>query len=422
MNRQSLIARADLLMQQSRFEQAEELLRGALDGSADDSQVHSRLAICLCRDRDKWQEATREAERAIALAPDVFYSHFVLAIVLQTRGQAALAMEAIDRAIGLEPFHAQAHGLKAQLLGNQRRWEDAVASAETGLSIDPEEETCRSIRVFALERLGRTVDAVREGRDAVQHDPDSPYAHASLGWSQLNSGDHRSARQSFREALRLDPGNEFARSGMMEAIKTGNFFYRWFYLATTAMSRLDQRVAWGLIIGMWLGMRGLDQLATAYPAARPWIMPITLFYLLLVMSSWILRPLFDMTLRFHPFGRHLLSRKERWASNIIAGTIVSGILFSIRPFMYSGSLSLSFLTILLSLYLTIPVKVAFDTQPLWARVLSAVIAVGFALAYLVNALLLQFEMLSSTLLSISMWGTLIYCFVGQWLIAQRDVD
>ena len=63
------IERAQLLMQQSRFELAEEQLRLALASDSSDSRTHAFLALCMLN-RDKYDDATAEAEQAINISPD----------------------------------------------------------------------------------------------------------------------------------------------------------------------------------------------------------------------------------------------------------------------------------------------------------------------------------------------------------------
>ncbi len=76
--------RGQLLYQQSRYDLAEESFRRALADDPDFVMAHACLALCML-ERQEWKEATAEAERAIGLAPDMPFVHYVLARVLFAR-------------------------------------------------------------------------------------------------------------------------------------------------------------------------------------------------------------------------------------------------------------------------------------------------------------------------------------------------
>jgi Tfp pilus assembly protein PilF len=59
-------------------------------------------------------------------------------------------------------------------------------------------------------------------RDMLAMDPDDAHAHANRGWLLLRRGQPDEAMQSFQSALRLDPTLDWARLGMIEAMKAGH--------------------------------------------------------------------------------------------------------------------------------------------------------------------------------------------------------
>lgn len=420
MNPEVAITRAELLISQQRYAQAIDLLHLALASSPDNARAHSWLALCLAQDRDKLREATREAEMGVHLAPDVSFSHYILSHVWNRRNQNDQALKAINDAIAIDPNDADYHGLKASLLSNQEKWREALESAETGLSHDPEDHLCGAIRVLALERLGRVSDALAESEAAIRRAPDSSDAHASRGWALLQKGKYREAQESFREALRLEPSSEFARQGMIQALNSSNFVFRFFYQMMIWISRLDSKVQWGMIIGLWFGMNFLESLSDRYPPLKPWVFPILVFYLLFVMMSWIMHPLFNTLLRFHSFGRYLLSDKEKWASNLIAGTLVFGVVFGTGISVWYGTPIYAILPIMHAIFLTLPISVAFNTDARWATVVAAIVAVGFGLLYLVNVLLMMGGMVIMAFFLAFTYGILIYCFVGNFLTQAEE--
>ncbi len=414
-----LLQRAQLLIEQDRHQQAEQVLRQVLTGSPDDGRSHALLALCLMHDRERLAEATREAELAVHLAPDDASSHYIYALVMDRRNLKKAALAAVEQAIAIDPEGAAFHGVRAQLLGGLNRWKEALDAAETGLSHDPENQQCSALRSLALERTGRIEDALGEANRSISRDPDSSDAHASRGWALLNQGNYKEARIAFREALRLEPGSEFARHGMIQAINSGNIVFRLFYRFMLWMSRLDSRVQWGLILGLWFGMRLLNSLAKANPWLEPWVLPISITYLLFVMLTWILMPLFNTMLRFHPFGRHLLNRREIWASNLIAGSILSGIVTGGAAWLMQGEPWLGLVLLLFAIQLTIPLAVAFNCEAEWARNVATLFAIGFVLLYLSIVVFCLNNIPPGPPAALFSLGLLLYCFFGQYLQSRK---
>jgi hypothetical protein len=207
---------------------------------------------------------------------------------------------------------------------------------------------------------------------------------------------------------------------MIEALNSSNFFYRWFYLLMIKMSRLNSNVQWMLIIGLWLGMRFLNGMAQKNPDLLPWVVPISLLYMLFVMMSWIMQPLFNTMLRFHPFGKHLLSEKEKWASNLIAGVIVFSIVLGFALVWVLGEWIIIIIPILTGIYLTIPLVVPFRCDPPWAIAVATVVASLFGLIYLLLHAALFFDIFLQGLFMIYIYGILIYCFAGQILMKAEQ--
>ena len=68
---------------------------------------------------------------------------------------------------------------------------------------------------------------VGKAMEALGRNPENAHTNANQGWSLLHGGQPGKALEHFREALRLDPDLEFARAGMVEALKADPLgFYR----------------------------------------------------------------------------------------------------------------------------------------------------------------------------------------------------
>ncbi len=366
--------RIQLLLSQRRFEMAERELRMMLADDPQHATSHAMLALCILQDKNRWTDATEEAEAAVGLAPDDPFPHYVLAFSYLERGRHTEAEAAITDSLRLNPYNADAFAVLSQSQLGRKQYQQALNSSESGLAIDPESIDCGNLRSIALERLGRNQDAVASAAATLRRDPDDPMSHASYGLTLLNAGQHQEAQVAFREALRLDPSNELARNGLIQALNNRSMVFRLVHRFYVGMSRLNSKAAFGLILGAWLLMQVLSRVGENVPLLQPLILPILVCYVLFVVMTWIANPLFNTFLRFHPFGQHLLDRSQRWASNLIAPCLALSIFgFVTGLSMYSFNLGL--IAAAYWLGMAIPIAAAFAMPTPERRLLVGAAAV-----------------------------------------------
>lgn len=414
MNSDILFEKARLLFQQNRRIQAGDVLKELLAQDPNFAEAHSLLALCLLENRDSWHDATREAEHAIHLEPDSGFAHYARASVLVKRNQFEEASSSIQEALRLDPDQSHYYALHASILAQQSQWPAALDAASRGLSLDPEDTSCASLRALALERLGRKGDALQQADAAVSRNPDSGQAHAMRGWALLQKGDYQAAQISFREALRLEPTDEFARQGMIQALNSNNFLFRIVFKFYSFVGRLASGAQWALILGLFIGMRALRSFAAANPEWQPYVFPITTLYLAFCLLSWIANPLFNTFLRFHPFGKFLLSNKEKWASNLIFSLLVLAIL-SASFMMIRNDFAGAILVGLIPMFLTLPISIAFDVDRGWPQWVAGGLAVGMSLLALFTTFLVLIDGPWGEPYTLFMFGILVLSFVGNWL-------
>lgn len=365
--------RGVLLYQQDRHELAEAEFRKSLASDPDNSTTHGFLALCLL-ERDEFEKATEEGQRAIQYAPDSEFGHYTLARVLSRRGHYEEAMQHANEAVRLDATDPDNFALVAGIALEQRHWPAALEAAERGLQFDPEHVGCANLRAIALVKLGRHADAASTIEGALGKNPDSSITHANKGWALLHEGDHKKALEHFREALRLDPSNEWARQGIVEALKARHFIYAWMLRYFLWMSRLSSRAQWGVILGAYFGNRALTVVANNNPTLAPWIWPIKIVYLGFIILTWTADPLFNLALRVNKFGRLALSRDEVIASNWLGATIILALL-SLTGFLITGSDLLAINAILFGL-LVLPVAGTFKCRKGWPRLTMAAYTIG----------------------------------------------
>jgi len=418
------LERALLLYQQSRHELAEEQLRQALASDPQDAWAHALLALCL-NEREQFKDATEEARQAIHLAPDFPFAHYAHARVLHDRNHFPEARAAIEEAIRLDSTEADYFSLLAGIHFNEKRWQEAATAAEQGLQLDPEHIGCTNLRAMALVKLGRKAEAGATIDVALAKNPDNSVTHANQGWTLLEQGDPKKALEHFREALRLDPTNDWARQGIIEALKARNFIYAVMLKYFLWMSKLRANVQWGIIVGGYLGNRVLGAMAKSNPDLAPWVLPLRILYVTFALMTWIADPLFNLLLRLNRFGRLVLDREQILASNLIGTCIVLSLL-SLGGCVAFGPAGGWLTSALVYGLLVIPLSGTFRCSAGWPRRTMTAYTVAMAIAGSVGVALhflggkeSTLADLGSLLVGVFLLGAILSGWVANFLIMQR---
>jgi TolB-like protein/tetratricopeptide (TPR) repeat protein len=147
--------------------------------------------------RESPQKARADAERAIALAPELGAAHAALARFLETfsldyRG----AWEEAQKALALAPGNAAVlyeYSQHAALMG---RADEAIDAAKRGVMLDPLNVSSHRALGDALWIARRYDEALAAYQDAITADRASPEAYARRGLVYYMMGDYQGARSA----------------------------------------------------------------------------------------------------------------------------------------------------------------------------------------------------------------------------------
>ena len=420
------LQRAFVLQAQGRHDLAEKELRRHLAESPTDAFAHSALAISLI-ELERRDDAEQSAREAIGLAPDSAFSHYAMARVMSSRNREDDAAIAIQEAIRLEPDDADYHGMLAAVEFHRRRWQSALDAAETGLQFDPEHVNCNNLRAMALVKLGRKAEAGATIDSTLSRDPDNAMSHANKGWTLLEQGKRKDAMGHFRESLRLDPTDDWARAGLVEAIKAGNPLYALVLKYFLWMAKLSARAQWGILLGGYFGNRLLGEISRGNPAWSPWIDPIRVLYVAFALLTWLAYPLFNLMLFLHPQGRHALSKDQREQASWM-GLILGLALAALAMWFFGGKKIEFILTALVLALLAIPTMAIYGCSRGWPRMTMVATAIVLATVGLFAVFVMLFaDTPSSSPLGGAAMNALSFFFLGifatqflaNWLASQR---
>ena len=334
-----MIARALHLIRQSRYELAERELMMVLGNDPEDFFAHAYLGLCQS-ELDRPDEAERSIKQAIGLRPDEALGHFFLGMHFYKINKLKDARLAVDEAIRNDPEDSQHFMLLSNIYLRGERWEKALEAANKGLEIDPMHVDCKNSRAFALTKLGRQDEAHATIEGALEDDPEDSNTFANLGWTYMHQGEHKQAMEHFREALRLEPENEWARNGMVHALKSKYLVYRLLLKFYLWLSVLPPKARMGVLIGLYVAIRLLRAVARSYPDMMPLFIPVFVIYGLFIYLTWTGTQFFNTLLRFNKFGRCVLNDKERAESNWYAGLFVGAAASAVSGYIIDSPLLL----------------------------------------------------------------------------------
>ncbi|UOQ97212.1 tetratricopeptide repeat protein [Hymenobacter sp. 5317J-9] len=305
-NATDYLPRVELLLSQHRHAHATQELRRQLAQDPHDAIAHALLAVCLLEQK-QLAEAQSEAELAIHLSPEYDFAFYALALIENRRHRPKEALAAINEALALDPNDADYYHLLGQLRLQSGQWQAALQAAQTGLGLDAEHAGLHGLQARALARQGRPDEAGTAARSALSYAASSSSTQAQAGWVALETNRPKEALEHFREALRLDPESDFAREGLVEALKARYWVYRTFMRFVYWSGTLSEGARRGLFLGAWVVVRFVRVL-----------LPV---YLLFVFLSWFADVIFESLLRVSAYGRLALSERQTRHSNQFLGLL-----------------------------------------------------------------------------------------------------
>lgn len=317
--------RASAYMDQDRYNEAITELTKLLSAEPDNARARGKMALCL-HHLKRSGEGSKEAKRAISLAPEDPYLHYILAYISFETRQSKVAEAESREAIRIDPYNAAYYGVLALTLGQLARWQESLKIAEAGLEMNPSEANCLNARTQALSFLGRKKEAYDSVREAMQENSEEALTHAHAGWAMLRQGRVKEAIDHFREGLRLDPNNDYCRQGMVEALRARFPIYCVVLSFRTWLGRLPPGLRRVVLIGLYVIGRGSAAFSDASPELRWVLVPIAVAYAILLIFLWLGGPVLNVTLLAHPLGRIALTRYERREAAALGTLILSGLL------------------------------------------------------------------------------------------------
>ncbi|MBS7563119.1 tetratricopeptide repeat protein [Mucilaginibacter sp. Bleaf8] len=354
-----LYNRIQALIERDKIDLALEKIASALAEFPDSDELYSLQASAYLKQKD-YKRAQIAVNTGLGLNPENDFLYYLDARLAVQRDEYKLAEKRIDEAIGLNPYQAGYFGLKSAMYIDLGRYDEAITYATEGLDLDPENTMCNNMLSMAQTKSGRAEEAFNRLENMLADDPESELTQANTGYYYLRLGDVKKAKEHFAVALSIDPEFDYARAGMVQAIKATNFFYRKLLQFSYWMEEKGAKFRFGLFLGIYVVIRLV-----------PFLFPL---YLILILWTWFTGPVSDMVLYFDKYGRYLMPPDKNKFTQINIGIMLLATIALITGFTVNSV----FYVIAFSLFLTvIPVYLFRDVVKTTKRGVLALFACLF---------------------------------------------
>ncbi len=403
------VSRVDILLSQSRFSQAEELLEGLMSEGYNDIEILKMMSIAKMG-MHKYEDVSQLCTMIIDQNPNESFAFYLLSNVKSVNRAFQEAKDLIDKAIIIEPTNADYHAYKASLFLQTKDYEDALNSANIGLQIDAENITSLNARSSALVGLGRRQEAFETIDKSLATDPNNPDTHANLGWGLLHHGKSDDALMHFQTALKVDPMSEYAKAGMLEAMKSKFPVYRYFLQFMLWLGKMKGKNQWIFIIGSYIALRLLGNLADNNETLKPYLVPIIALIVIFFISTWVFSPLMNLYLMTNKFGRYTLSEQQKNTSTFVGVALLISLISLVAYFAFipnDGILALALFSFLIMIPLGsmhIPDNVGSQKKLQLATVVIAVLmCISVVISFTTNIIFTSFTIIPVGLLVAYQW-------------------
>jgi TolB-like protein/Tfp pilus assembly protein PilF len=150
--------------------------------------------------RESYAKAQADAQKALALAPELAEAHEALACVLRDSLEFTRAAEEFQRAVALAPGNARLLGDYGVFAAEMGQTEAGPAAARRALVLDPLGPDARATLGYALMAARRHPEAIKAFTDAKELTPASGFLNAWLSFSYYAIGDFPNARAACESA------------------------------------------------------------------------------------------------------------------------------------------------------------------------------------------------------------------------------
>ena len=154
---------------------------------------------------ERWDEAIRCYQQAIAFMPGFPEAHSNLGVAFQQQDRLDAALDCFGKAVALQPDFLNAHYNRGIVLQKLRRLDGAADCYRKALALQPDYAEAHCNLGIVLREQGRLQEAIACFRSAAQLRPDLAEAHNNLGVALRETKQLTQAEACYRQAIAVKP-------------------------------------------------------------------------------------------------------------------------------------------------------------------------------------------------------------------------
>jgi len=214
---QNIKSQAHFLLEAGRSSEAITLLTQGLNLAPDDEEILCLLSQASI-ELDRWRDAWRYVERAIAVAPENDWAHRIHSIVLRNSARRHEAVAAAKEAVRLNPMAPHNWHTLASAQLNVFALQEARANAERLRELAPSWYLSHQMLALVALKEERHKEAEACCRRELELNPNSYHGMNNLGVALLNQKRKREAIDAFTRAAKVNPRAPIARDNIRAAV------------------------------------------------------------------------------------------------------------------------------------------------------------------------------------------------------------
>jgi Flp pilus assembly protein TadD len=151
-----------------------------------------------------------------------YYRLFDLALDLTREDKFDAATAEWEKAMALGPDESKVHYNLGLSLARLRRYDEAIAQFQKALELDPKDADSHTNLGVTLVKTGKPQEAIPQFRKALELKPGDAQAYSNLGGLMADTGQLDGAIEEFRKALEIDPKNADAENNLAVTLSRAN--------------------------------------------------------------------------------------------------------------------------------------------------------------------------------------------------------
>jgi tetratricopeptide (TPR) repeat protein len=208
--------RASLLLAVGRFDEASRDIERALSLNPNYSDAFALQSIVAVAQNDK-ERARELAQKAVTADPNSASALIALSYAQQANFDLEGALSSLQRAVQLSPENALAWARLAEMWLSFAQLDDALDAARKAVALNPNLSRTQTVLGFAFLTQVNTAEARKAFEKAIELDQADPLARLGLGLAIIRDGDLEDGRREIEIAVSLDPDNALIRSYLGKA-------------------------------------------------------------------------------------------------------------------------------------------------------------------------------------------------------------